>query len=63
VLVVHGSADSIVKVDEGRRTRDAYHKWGHPVEYVEVPGLNHFWAHKVDVNSKMWRFFAAHPRR
>jgi hypothetical protein len=26
-----------------------------------VKGLNHFWAHKADVNEKIWAFFAAHP--
>lgn len=63
VLAIHGADDSIVNVDEGRKTRDLYKKWGHVVEYIEVPGLNHFWAHKVDVNHKMWDFFLAHPMR
>lgn|GEM_PF-754466 len=63
VLVVHGVDDSIVNIDEGRKQRDLYLKWGHKVEYVEVPGHNHFWAHKVDVNHKIWDFFVAHPKR
>jgi len=62
VLVIHGDKDSIVKVDEGRKTRDAYTKREHPVEYVEIAGLNHFWATKQDSNEKIGKFFEAHPR-
>ncbi|MEK6259858.1 MAG: PHB depolymerase family esterase [Planctomycetota bacterium] len=61
VLIVHGEDDSIVKVDEGRKARDAYQKWGFPCEYLEVPQHNHFWALKADVNTKMWKFLMAHP--
>jgi polyhydroxybutyrate depolymerase len=63
VLVIHGAADSIVSVEEGRKTRDAYKKWGHAVEYVEIPGHNHLWALLADVNHKIWDFFVAHPLR
>jgi polyhydroxybutyrate depolymerase len=63
VLVIHGADDSIVKVEESRKVRDAYKRWGYEVEYVEVPNLNHFWAHKVGVNDKIWEFLMAHPRR
>lgn len=63
VFVIHGDADSIVPVKEGRATRDAYKKWGHQVEYLEVKDWNHLWAFNVDVNSKMWKFFADHPRQ
>lgn len=62
VLLVHGEDDSIVKVSESRKARDAYAKWGHEVELVEVAGLNHFWAHKVKVNEQIWKFFANHVR-
>jgi polyhydroxybutyrate depolymerase len=61
VMLIHGDKDSIVNVDESRRARDAYKKWGHDVEYIEVAGLNHFWAHKVKVNQKIWEFFEQHP--
>ena len=61
VFIVHGEDDSIVKVDEGRKARDAYQEWGFPHEYREVPKLNHFWGTKADVNTKMWKFFEAHP--
>lgn len=61
VFIAHGEDDSIVKVDEGRRARDAYKKWGFPHEYLEVPKHNHFWALKADVNTKMWKFFEDHP--
>ena len=61
VFIIHGVEDSIVNVAEGRKTMEAYKKWGHAVEYLEVPGQNHFWAHKADVNHKIWNFFLAHP--
>lgn len=61
VLVIHGDADPLVPVDEGRKTRDAYRKWGHEVEYLEVPDLRHFWAHKAGINEQIGKFFAAHP--
>ena len=63
VFVAHGVDDTIVKVDEGRKTRDTYQKWGHPVEYLEVPKQHHLWAHKADVNQKIWDFFQRHPLR
>ena len=61
VLIVHGEDDSIVKVEEGRKARDAYQKWGFPSKYIEVPQHNHFWALKADINSKIWTFLMAHP--
>jgi len=61
VFVIHGDSDSIVPVEEGRRTRDNYTKWGHEVEYLEVPKHNHFWANSADVNTKIWEFFEKHP--
>jgi polyhydroxybutyrate depolymerase len=61
VLLIHGVDDSIVKVKESRKANEAYQKWGHDVEYLEVKGLNHFWAHKADVNEKIWKFFEEHP--
>ena len=61
VFIAHGEDDSIVNVDEGRKARDAYKKWGFPHEYLEVPRHNHFWATKADVNTKMWKFLMAHP--
>lgn len=61
VLVIHGADDIIVKVDEGRKTRDYYQKQGHPVEYIEVPKHNHFWATGADINTKIWKYFMEHP--
>ncbi len=61
VLVIHGDEDSLVKVDEGRKARDAYQEWGFPVEYIEVSNQNHLWAHKADVNTKIGKFLMAHP--
>ena len=60
VLIIHGDEDSIVKVDEGRKARDAYQNWGFPVEYIEVPKQNHLWATQADVNTKIWKFLMAH---
>jgi polyhydroxybutyrate depolymerase len=60
VLLIHGDADVIVKVKESRRGFELYKKWGHDVEYVEVPKLNHFWAHGVKINDQIAAFFAKH---
>ncbi|HEY1067567.1 MAG TPA: PHB depolymerase family esterase [Pirellulales bacterium] len=59
VLVIHGAVDTVVNVTEGRRVRDFYTKWGHPVEYIEIPGWNHYWAAKK--NDAIWDFLQKHP--
>jgi len=61
VMIVHGDADRIVKVEEGRTSRDAYTREGHVVEYVEVKGLGHVWARKEDITGRMWKFFMDNP--
>ena len=61
VMIVHGDEDKIVKVEEGRASRDAYAKAGHAVEYVEVKGLGHVWATKENITERMWKFFLDHP--
>ena len=61
VMVVHGDQDNVVKVEEGRRSRDAYTKEGHTVEYVEVAGMGHVWAVKENISDKIWKFFSDHP--
>lgn len=61
VMLIHGDADSIVNVAESRRAKELYTKWNHPIEYIEVPRWNHFWAHNVRVNDKIWKFFEEHP--
>ncbi len=63
VMVIHGDADAVVKVDEARKSRDVYTREGHPVEYVEIAGLGHVWATKENINEKIWKFFADHPLR
>ncbi len=63
VFIVQGDADRIVKVEEGRTSRDAYKKEGHPVEYVEVPGMGHVWARKEDITARMWKFFLDNPMK
>ena len=63
VLVVHGDEDRIVKVEEGRKSREVYAREGHAVEYLEIKGLGHAWAVKEDITAKMWKFFMAHPIR
>jgi len=60
-MVVHGDADTVVKVEEGRKSKEVYSKEGHPVEYVEIPGLGHTWAVKEQITDKIWKFFADHP--
>ena len=61
VLVVHGTKDFIFPMEEAHKTRDAYKKWGHPVECIEVEDLNHIWAAKQGINEKIWEFFEKHP--
>jgi len=61
VMIVHGDADRIVKVEEGRTSRDAYVKDEHPVEYVEVKGLAHWWAADEGITDRIWKFFLDHP--
>jgi len=61
VLAIHGAEDIIVKVSEGRATRDFYQKKGHPIDYLEIPRHNHFWATGHDINAKIWKFFVDHP--
>lgn len=63
VMIVHGAADAIVKVDEARKARAYYERRGHDVRYVELPGHNHFWARGRGINEQIWAFFAAHPLR
>lgn len=60
-MIVHGDADNVVKVEEGRKSRDAYTKEGHPVEYVEIAGLGHVWAVKENISEKIWTYFMDHP--
>ena len=63
VMVIHGEADKIVKVSEGRAARDLYQKEGHVVEYVEIEGLGHVWARKQDITDRIWKFFSSHPMK
>ncbi|MFM9882750.1 MAG: alpha/beta hydrolase family esterase [Burkholderiales bacterium] len=63
VFAVHGAVDPVVPVSESRRVRDAYQGAGHVVEYLEIAGHDHRWAGHLDVNTRMWTFLSAHPRR
>lgn len=63
VMIVHGLDDRLVNIQQARDARDRYVKAGHEVEYVEVEKLGHFWAHRADINERMWRFFETHPMR
>src|SRR5262245_41847544 len=63
VLIVHGDQDRIMPVEWARDNRDRYTKEGHEVKYIEVAGFGHLWAHKVDVNEQIAKFFADHPRK
>lgn len=62
VMIVHGDRDNVLSVDFARENRDKYRGEGHDVTYVEVPGLGHEWATKVNINEQIWRFFETHPR-
>lgn len=61
VMIVHGAEDHLFPVKIARENRDKYRREGHSVMYLEVPGLRHAWASKIDVNDKIWEFFAEHP--
>jgi polyhydroxybutyrate depolymerase len=63
VLLIHGDLDPVVYVEESRRARDTYKRWGHEVEYVEIPNHTHLWAHEHGINERIWKFFMDHPRR
>jgi polyhydroxybutyrate depolymerase len=60
VMIIHGDQDNVVKVDEGRKSKDVYAKEGHPVEYVEIAGLGNVWAVKENISEKIWKFFSDH---
>lgn len=62
VMIVHGDKDNIIPVNVARENRDKYKKEGHEVNYVELPGLPHWWATDAGINDKIWTFFAEHPR-
>jgi polyhydroxybutyrate depolymerase len=61
VMIIHGDADHVVKVEEGRKSKEVYTKDGHAVEYVEIAGLGHTWAVKEGITEKIWKFFSDHP--
>jgi polyhydroxybutyrate depolymerase len=60
VMIVHGEEDRIFPVAFARENRDKYHREGHVVKYVEVPGLNHYWATNSEINEQIWKFFESH---
>jgi polyhydroxybutyrate depolymerase len=62
VLIVHGTADNIFPVTGARDNVEKYRREGHEVAYIEVSGLGHAWASDVNINERIWFFFAAHPR-
>lgn len=61
LIIVHGKEDKILPLKLALASKEKYEKEGHEVEYVEVPNLGHQWATKIDVNEKIWKFFADHP--
>jgi polyhydroxybutyrate depolymerase len=61
VMIVHGGQDWIFGPWIARENAEKYRREGHEVEYIELPQLGHAWAGD-DINEKIWRFFAAHPR-
>jgi len=62
VLIIHGDQDKIFPVAFARENRDKYRKEGHVVQYVELPGLGHFWGTDANINETIWQFFSDHPR-
>lgn len=66
VMIIHGAADNIVKIDEARKAKAYYEKRGHEVRYIEVSGLGHAWALRgqtQSMNDQIWSFLASHPLR
>ena len=61
VMIVHGDKDRIFPVTWARENRDKYQREKHEVKYVEVSGLNHFWATEAKINEQIWEFFEANP--
>lgn len=61
VMIVHGDKDRLFDVKIARENRDKYEREKHEVKYVEVPGLNHFWAVDAKINEQIWEFFEKHP--
>lgn len=61
VMIVHGDKDGLLDVKFARENRDKYQREKHEVNYVEVPGLNHFWATDAKINEQIWTFFEKHP--
>jgi polyhydroxybutyrate depolymerase len=61
VMIVHGDKDRLLDVKFARENRDKYQREKHEVKYVEVPGLNHFWATDAKINEQIWEFFEEHP--
>jgi len=61
VMLIHGADDPIFPVVTAREARDVYLATGHEVKYVEVPGLGHAWATKVNINEQIWDFFSSRP--
>ena len=62
-FIIHGDADRVVPVSEGRKSRDAYKKAGHKHVYKEIEGLGHVWATKQKINAEIWKFFKENPRK
>ena len=62
VFVIHGASDRLVSVEEGRKTHDAYQRWGHPTKLLELPNHGHRWGVEKGVNAQIWEFFTIFHR-
>ena len=60
-LIIHGDADRIVPVQQGRQARDMYIAEGHPTRYIEVKGLGHSWARVIHITDTIVDFFLGQP--
>ena len=65
-ITVHGLSSPLLQFSHGELKTlqmelffDSREK--HEVNYVEVPGLNHFWAVDAKINEQIWEFFEKHP--
>lgn len=60
VYVVHGGADPIINIRDGRWLAGMFERMRHPTHFEEVPGLGHIWARDQGVNDRIWSHWQAH---
>ena len=62
VLVAHGEADPIVRVEHLRRMVARFEDLGQPIEYEEYPGVGHVSWHNTYKDGRIFDWFTQHVR-